>query len=97
VIVRSCFAVRPRELNDAVIVNPYAIDDSAHALAQASNMPEAGQATRMRAMRAVVAEFNASRWVGEMLMDAARARVGRKHHQHHDTQTPCRFHDDPYN
>lgn len=65
-----------------VFVNPYAIDDSAHALAQALNMPEAEQATRMRAMRAVVAEFNAYRWVGEMLMDAALARADREHHQY---------------
>jgi hypothetical protein len=53
-----------------------------HALAQALNMPEAEQATRMRAMRAVVAEFNAYRWVGDLLMDAAFARVDREHHQH---------------
>jgi trehalose 6-phosphate synthase len=76
------FAGASRELIDAVIVNPYAIDDSAHALAQALNMPRAEQVTRMRAMRAVVAEFNAYRWVGEMLMDTALARVDREHHQH---------------
>jgi len=30
---------------------------------------------RMRAMRALVSEFNAYKWIGEMLTDAARVRA----------------------
>jgi trehalose 6-phosphate synthase len=82
VLVLSCFAGASQELIDAVIVNPYAIDDSAHALAQALSMSQPEQATRMRAMRAVVAEFNAYRWVGEMLTDAALLGADRAHDGH---------------
>lgn len=35
---------------------------------------EREQADRMRAMRALVAEFNVYRWAGRMLVDAARRR-----------------------
>ena len=72
VLVLSRFEGAARELTDAVLVNPYAIDDCAQALAQALDMTPEEQANRMRAMRAVVAEFNAYRWVVEMLTDAAR-------------------------
>lgn len=82
VLVLSRFTGAARELTAALIVNPYAIDDSARTLAQALNMTQDEQAKRMRAMRAVVTEFNAFRWVGEMLADAARLRADRDlHHQ----------------
>lgn len=45
-------------------------------------MTQEEQAKRMRAMRAVVAEFTVYRWVGEMLADVARLRADRDlHHQ----------------
>ncbi len=72
VLVLSGFTGAARELTDALIVNPYAVDDSARTLARALNMTQDEQAKRMRAMRRVVAEFNVYRWVGEMLTDASR-------------------------
>mgnify|MGYP001150922078 FL=1 len=44
------------------------------ALAAALLMPKDEQRDRMRAMRALVAEFNVYRWAGRMLVDAARLR-----------------------
>jgi trehalose 6-phosphate synthase len=81
VLILSRFAGAARELAGAVMVNPYAIDDSAHALADALSMADEEQSNRMRAMRSVVAEFNAYRWAGEMLADAARLRTNptRRH------------------
>jgi trehalose-6-phosphate synthase len=69
--------------------NPYAIDDSARTLARALNMTQEEPANRMRAMRGVVAEFNAYRWVGEMLRDAARLGANRARYSDHtaDWQT----------
>jgi trehalose 6-phosphate synthase len=55
-------------------VNPYDLDEAAEALAAAIAMPEEEQVDRMRAMRAVVSEFNVYRWAGRMLVDAARLR-----------------------
>jgi trehalose 6-phosphate synthase len=75
VLVLSKFAGAARELTGALVVNPYAIDEAAQALVEALRMTDAEQSKRMQAMRAVVAEFNAYRWAGEMLADAARLRT----------------------
>jgi trehalose 6-phosphate synthase len=72
VLVLSRFTGAARELTGALLVNPYAVDETACTLALALGMTQDEQASRMRAMRGVVAEFNAYRWVGEMLTDAAR-------------------------
>jgi trehalose 6-phosphate synthase len=74
VLILSTFAGAARELAAALIVNPYAIGECAEALARALCMTDEEQATRMLAMRAVVAEFNTYRWAGAMLADAARLR-----------------------
>jgi len=71
VLVLSGFAGAARELSAAMIVNPYAIDDAARALAGGLNMPDADQSTRMRAMRSVIAQHNSYTWAGKMLTDAA--------------------------
>jgi trehalose 6-phosphate synthase len=74
VLVLSHFTGAARELTDALIVNPYDIDEAASALAAAINMPVDEQRDRMRSMRAFVGEFNVYRWAGRMLVDAARLR-----------------------
>jgi trehalose 6-phosphate synthase len=74
VLLLSRFAGAARQLTGALIVNPYATDESAHALADALRMTPEEQSRRMRTMRAVVADFNTYRWAGEMLADAAGLR-----------------------
>lgn len=74
VLVLSEFAGAVDELSEALVVNPYDLDDAADAMALALDMSEEEQADRMRAMRAVVAEFNVYRWAGRMLADGARVR-----------------------
>jgi trehalose 6-phosphate synthase len=74
VLVLSQFTGAARELTEALIVNPYDIDSAAAALAAALAMPVEEQEERMRAMRALVAEFNVYRWAGKMLLDATRTR-----------------------
>jgi trehalose 6-phosphate synthase len=74
VLVLSQFAGAARELTEALIVNPYDLEEASAALKAALDMPEAEQRDRMRAMRALVAEYNVHRWAGRMLMDAARLR-----------------------
>jgi len=66
--------VAARDLPEALVVNPYDIDECAAALHVALNMPPAEQRTRMRSMRGLIQEFNVYRWAGRMLMDAARMR-----------------------
>jgi trehalose-6-phosphate synthase len=74
VLILSQFTGAARELPEALIVNPYHIEQSAAALYRALIMPEVEQRERMRCMRALVREFNVYRWAGHMLMDAARLR-----------------------
>ncbi len=74
VLVLSAFAGASRELTSAVIVNPYSVDDTAHALARALRMPDGEQEERMRHMRAVIARHSAEEWAGQMLTDAAHVR-----------------------
>jgi len=74
VLVLSEFTGAARELTEALIVNPYDLDDSSEALAAALNMPLDEQRDRMRSMRSLLAQFNVYRWAGKMLVDAARVR-----------------------
>ena len=59
---------------EALIVNPYDIDQCAAALHVGLTMPAAEQRDRMRIMRALISEFNVYRWAGRMLLDAAAMR-----------------------
>jgi trehalose 6-phosphate synthase len=74
VLVLSQFAGAARELTEALIVNPYDLDEAASALAVALEMPPDEQRARMRSMRAYMSEFNVYRWAGRMLVEAARLR-----------------------
>ncbi len=74
VLVLSQFAGAARELTEALIVNPYDLDEAASALAVALEMPLDEQRARMRSMRAYMAEFNVYRWAGRMLVEAGRLR-----------------------
>jgi trehalose 6-phosphate synthase len=72
VLVLSRFAGAAQQLRDAVLVDPYAIDRAADALAMALRMPEAEQARRMRQLRANVAAFDSHWWAEQLLGDALR-------------------------
>jgi trehalose-6-phosphate synthase len=74
VLVLSQFTGASRELTEALIVNPYDIEEASAALASAIDMPAGEQAARMRAMRSLVSEYNIYRWAGRMLLDASRLR-----------------------
>jgi len=74
VLVLSQFTGAARELTEALIVNPYDVDEASSALVTALNMSMDEKRDRMRSMRAFVSEFNVYRWAGRMLVDAARLR-----------------------
>ena len=74
VLVLSQFTGAARELTEALIVNPTTSTRPARRWRTALRMPRGEQRDRMRAMRALVAEFNVYRWAGRMLVDAARLR-----------------------
>ncbi|MCE5264584.1 MAG: trehalose-6-phosphate synthase [Deltaproteobacteria bacterium] len=78
VLVLSQFTGAAHELHEALIVNPYHIEQTADALYQALTMPDFEQRERMLNMRAMVRDFNVYRWAGRMLIDAARIRQREK-------------------
>jgi trehalose 6-phosphate synthase len=74
VLVLSQFTGAARELPEALVVNPYDIEQCAAALHVALTMPPEEQRDRMRIMRGLVREFNVYRWAGRILLDAASMR-----------------------
>ncbi|HYD42113.1 MAG TPA: trehalose-6-phosphate synthase [Anaeromyxobacter sp.] len=75
VLVLSRFTGAARELAEALLVNPYDLEEASAALFTALEMPPAEQAERMRALRAQVSEFNVYRWAGRMLSEAGKLRA----------------------
>ncbi len=74
VLILSEFTGAARELVEALIVNPYDIDQCASALHLALTMQPREQRDRMHSMRGLIQEFNVYRWAGRMLLDAAVMR-----------------------
>jgi trehalose 6-phosphate synthase len=74
VLVLSQFSGAAKELTEALVVNPYDLEEASSALAAALGMSVDEQRDRMRSMRTFIAEFNVYRWAGRMLVDAARLR-----------------------
>ncbi len=75
VLILSRFAGAAREMPEALIVNPYHVEETADALHRALTMPEPEQRERMASLRTTVREFNVYRWAGRMLSDAGRWRL----------------------
>ena len=67
VLILSRFTGAARELTSAVIVNPFAIDETADAIFQALEMPEEERKKRMQRLLTSVAENNVYRWAGKIV------------------------------
>jgi trehalose-6-phosphate synthase len=74
VLILSTFAGASRELTEAVLVNPFDVNETAEAMEIAMRMGREERRDRMILMRRTVKENNVYRWAGRMLMDAARIR-----------------------
>jgi trehalose 6-phosphate synthase len=72
VLVLSAFTGAARELVDALIVNPFAVDEMAEVIHQAINMPAEERRRRMNRMRSVVAANNVYRWAGKILLTLSK-------------------------
>jgi len=75
VLVLSRFTGAARELPDAVLVNPYDIEQTAEAIRFALEMPTEERADRMRRMRREVKEYNIYRWAGNLIADLCAVRL----------------------
>src|SRR5207302_1966935 len=68
VLILSAFTGAARELDDAISVNPFAVDEMAQAMRQALIMPATERRRRMKKMRAAVSTNNVYRWAGKILL-----------------------------
>jgi trehalose-6-phosphate synthase len=75
VLVLSCFTGAARELRDALIVNPYDIDQTAAAIRIALEMDPRERRERMQRMRKQVREQNIYRWAGDLIGQLCDFRV----------------------
>jgi len=67
VLVLSRFAGAARELTDAIIFNPFSLEESYEAIRQALTMPPDERRRRMQRLRQVTMENNIYRWAGKIL------------------------------
>jgi trehalose 6-phosphate synthase len=72
VLVLSEFAGAARELTDAILVNPFDVEQLAAGLHSALIMPVEEQQRRMRRMRTQVDDNNIYRWAGMLLSEACK-------------------------
>jgi trehalose 6-phosphate synthase len=75
VLILSRFAGAARDMPEALIVNPYHVEEVADAIHRSLTMPPPEQRERMANLRSTVREYNVYRWAGRMLTDAARWRL----------------------
>ena len=75
VLILSTFAGAALELTDALLVNPYDVQQTAAAILRALEMPDDEQAARMHRMRTKVKEYNVYRWAANLLSDLTEIRI----------------------
>ncbi|MFH0779222.1 MAG: trehalose-6-phosphate synthase, partial [Candidatus Eisenbacteria bacterium] len=71
-LVLSQFAGAARELTDAVLINPYDVEESSEAMWAALTLPEDERRRRMVKMREVVQQNNIFRWAGKIISELLR-------------------------
>jgi trehalose 6-phosphate synthase len=74
-LILSSFAGAALELTDALLVNPYDVQQLASAIFRSLEMPEEEQAVRMRHMRRNIREHNVFRWAASLLSDLTEIRI----------------------
>ena len=74
VLVLSQFAGACCELRDALLVNPYDIEQLAEAIRSALEMPALERRARMRHMRRIVRDHNVYRWAADLMTELADVR-----------------------
>jgi trehalose 6-phosphate synthase len=68
-LILSKFTGAARELTDAVLINPYSIEEFADAIKFTLELPENEKRKRMENMRKIVTENNIYRWAGNIVTE----------------------------
>ena len=74
-LILSRFTGASRELRDAIVVNPYDIEQLADAIHFALTMDPAERSSRMHRMRQIVRNFNIYRWAADLVADLSEIRL----------------------
>jgi trehalose 6-phosphate synthase len=75
VLILSQFTGAARELRDALLVNPYDIDQTADAIRVALEMEPEDKQLRMHRMRKIIKEHNIYRWAGNLITELCEVRL----------------------
>ena len=75
VLILSQFTGAARELHDALIINPYDIEQTAEAIRTALELPAEERRDRMERLRRVVNEHNVYRWAGNLIAELCDVRL----------------------
>jgi alpha,alpha-trehalose-phosphate synthase [UDP-forming] len=78
VLILSRFTGASRELRDALIVNPYDVEEMAEAMRYALQMDQEEKASRMTKMRETVREHNIYRWGGNLIEALSQVRLDHR-------------------
>jgi trehalose 6-phosphate synthase len=88
VLILSRFTGASRELRDAIVVNPYDIEATGEAIAQALRMESSERMERMRRMRAIVKEHNIYWWASGLIGALCELRLGSGENASVSERTP---------
>ena len=72
ILVLSQFTGAARELNEAVFINPYDIEDFSERIKQALEMPQKQKAQRMTKMRETIARNDIYRWASKFVNELVK-------------------------
>jgi trehalose 6-phosphate synthase len=75
VLILSPFTGASGELRDALVVNPYDVEQLAEAIRFGLEMDPEEKKTRMRRMRQGIREFNIYRWAADLIKELAEIRL----------------------
>jgi alpha,alpha-trehalose-phosphate synthase [UDP-forming] len=80
VLILSQFTGAARELRDALLVNPYDIDQTAEAIRAALEMEPEEKQMRVHRMRKVIREQNIFHWAGSLITELCEVRLDAADH-----------------
>jgi trehalose-6-phosphate synthase len=74
-LILSQFTGAARELRDAIIVNPYDVEQLAEGIRVALEMDTEERQARMKLMRSYVKDHNVYRWAGNLITELSEIRI----------------------
>ncbi len=84
VLILSQFTGAARELRDALLINPYDIEQTAEAIRVALEMAPEEKQLRVQRMRRTIKENNIYRWAGNLIAELCEVRLDKQEEREDD-------------